>query len=125
MRHAALDRRCWPVTIAAPAAEPLVQSVDLAVPVAPVYFRQAGAAQLVYELHITNFLQTEVSLAAVTARDGTASCSPITTMRSCGGESRRPGLRNDHATPHLIGPGMRAIVNVWIAVPPAAASCGR
>jgi murein DD-endopeptidase len=106
------------MTLAQPAA-PLIQSVDLVVPVAPVYFRQAGAAQLVYELHITNFLQTEVSLAAVTARDGNG----IVLAQYDDAELRRritrPGLRNDHATPHLIAPGMRAIVNVWIAVPPA------
>lgn len=100
-------------------AVPLVQSVDLAVPVPPAYFRQAGAAQLVYELHITNFLQTEVSLAAVTARDGNG--IPLAHYDDAELRRRitRPGLRNDHATPHLIGPGMRAIVNVWIAVPPA------
>ncbi len=107
------------VTIAAQRPEPIVQSVDLAVPVPPVYFRQASAAQLVYELHITNFLQTEVSLAAVTARDGNgivlAHYDDVELRRRI----TRPGLRNDHATPHLVGPGMRAIVNVWIAVPPA------
>jgi murein DD-endopeptidase len=107
------------VTIAAQRPEPIVQSVDLAVPVAPVYFRQAGAAQLVYELHITNFLQTEVSLAAVTARDGNGIVLAQYEDAELRRRITRPGLRNDHATPHLIGPGMRAIVNVWIAVLPA------
>ena len=100
-------------------AAPLVQSVDLAVPVAPVYFRQGSAAQLVYELHITNFLQTDVSLAAVTARDGNgivlAAYDDVELRRRL----TRPGLRNDHATPQLVGPGMRAIVNVWVAPPSA------
>jgi hypothetical protein len=105
------------ITLLQPA--PLVQSVDLAVPVAPVYFRQAGAAQLVYELHITNFLQAEVSLAAVTARDGNGIVLAQYEDAELRRRITRPGLRNDHATPHLIGPGMRAIVNVWIAVPPA------
>jgi murein DD-endopeptidase len=97
---------------------PLVQSVDLAVPLAPVYFRQNGAAQMVYELHITNFLQTEVSLAAVTARDGNGIVLAQYEDAELRRRITRPGLRNDHATPHLIGPGMRAIVNIWIAVPP-------
>ena len=38
---------------------PIVQSVDLSVPFAPVTFRQSGATQLVYELHITNFQPVE------------------------------------------------------------------
>lgn len=100
-------------------AGPLVQSVDLAVPVAPVYFRQASAAQLVYELHITNFQQADVSLSTVTIRDQNG----IVLASYAGTELRqrltRAGLRNDHATPEVIGPGMRAVLNVWLAVPPA------
>jgi murein DD-endopeptidase len=107
------------MTIAAQRPEPIVQSVDLAVPLAPVYFRQNGAAQMVYELHITNFLQAEVSLAVVTARDGNGIVLAHYDDAELRRRITRPGLRNDHATPHLIGPGMRAIVNVWIAVPPA------
>ncbi len=106
------------VGLSQPSAPP-VQSVDLAVPVPPVYFRQDSAAQLVYELHITNFLQTDVSLAAVTARDGNGIVLAHYDDAELRRRITRPGLRNDHATPHLIGPGMRAIVNVWIAVPPA------
>jgi murein DD-endopeptidase len=98
---------------------PFVQSVDLAVPVAPAYFRQAGAAQLVYELHITNFLQTDVSVAAVTVRDGNGIVIAKYEESELRQRITRPGLRNDHATPQLVGAGMRAIVNVWIAVPPA------
>ncbi len=98
-------------------AAPLVQSVDLAVPVAPAYFRQGAAAQLVYELHITNFQQADVSLAAVTIRDA----NDVVLAQYADAELRRrltrPGLRNDHATPEVIGPGMRAVLNVWIAVP--------
>lgn len=102
--------------LAQPAA-PLVQSVDLAVPVTPVSFRQDGRPQLVYELHITNFLQAEVSLASLTVRDEgnqlIAHYADVELRRRL----TRPGLRNDHATPQIIGPGMRAIVNLWIRAP--------
>jgi murein DD-endopeptidase len=29
----------------------------------------------------------------------------------------RPGFRNDHPTPQIVGPGMRAVVNLWIHLP--------
>jgi hypothetical protein len=38
---------------------PIVQSVDLSVPFAPVTFIQDGRKQLVYELHVTNFQRTD------------------------------------------------------------------
>ena len=44
---------------------PVIQSVDLMVPYGPVTFRQEGRAQLVHELHITNFRPFDVSLTAV------------------------------------------------------------
>lgn len=96
---------------------PLVQSVDLAVPMAPVYFRQDGRTQLVYELHITNFLQTEVSLAGLTVRDEGGQVIAQYQAVELQRRLTRPGLRNDHATPHIIAPGMRAIVNFWIRAP--------
>lgn len=97
---------------------PIVQSVDLAVPVAPLIFQQAAGMQLVYELHITNFLQVDVSLTAVTvqAESGQLAHYDSDELRR---RVTRPGLRNDHATPQLIAPGMRAIVNLWITVVPS------
>jgi hypothetical protein len=105
------------VMVLAQPAAPLVQSVDLAVPVSPVYFRQASAAQLVYELHLTNFLQADVSLAAVALHDQNGTVMARFADEELRGRLTRPGLRNDYATPERIGPGMRAILNVWIAVP--------
>ena len=101
------------VTIAAQQPTPVVQSVDLAVPFAPVTIRQAGAAvQLVYELHITNFQQTDITIRAVTIAGDDRRIA-----RYEGDElarrMTRPGFRNDHPTPRLIGPGLRAVVHVW------------
>jgi hypothetical protein len=49
----------------APSRPPIVQSIDVTVPVAPAVFTQDGRTQLVYELHITNTQQVDVTLAAV------------------------------------------------------------
>ena len=95
---------------------PIVQAVDLSVPVTPVSFDQGGSHELVYELHITNFQQVDVILTSVRVK------TPIGTIaeyRDTELQRRlvRPGLRNDHATPHIVGPGMRAVLNLWITLP--------
>src|SRR5688572_9973723 len=96
---------------------PIVQSVDLAVPVVPILvFHAGGGMELVYELHITNFLQTEVSLAAVAVQTDSGHQLAHYDNDELRRRVTRPGLRNDHATPQLIAPGMRAIVNLWIVV---------
>ena len=95
---------------------PIVQAVDLSVPVAPVSFEQGGNHVLVYELHITNFQQVDAILTSVRVK------TPIGTIaeyRDAELQRRlvRPGLRNDHATPQIVGPGMRAVLNLWITLP--------
>ena len=98
-------------------ASPLVQSIDLAVPVAPVTFQQAGRTQLVHELHLTNFQQAAVTIRAVAVRDE----SGRELARYEAGElvrrMTRPGRRNDHPTPHIVEPGSRAIVHFWLVMP--------
>lgn len=94
----------------------LVQSLDVAVSVAPVTFLQAGQQQLVYELHLTNFTQTDVTLAAVEIRGSDG--HPLAQYAGAELQRRltRPGFRNDYATPQIIGPGLRAVVNIWMPV---------
>jgi hypothetical protein len=100
----------------APRSGPIVQSVDLALPRAPVYFMQAGRAHFVYELHITNFQQVDVALTALDVRSGTGTLARYDDVE-LRRRITRPGLRHDHPTPHVIGPGMRAIVNLWFELP--------
>ncbi|MBY0493060.1 MAG: M23 family metallopeptidase [Cyanobacteria bacterium] len=92
---------------------PVVQSVHIEVPFAPVVFTQEHRTQLVYELHITNFQRTDVTVTAVTVEAPNTVLGQFTDadLRQ---RMVRPGLRNDHATPQVIGPGMRAVVNVWL-----------
>ena len=100
--------------------EPLVQSIDVTFRLAPVTFRQAGVTQLVHELHITNFQQSDASIRAVAVHDADGRELARYADAELARRMTRPGLRNDHATPQVIGPGMRAIVHLWIATPPDA-----
>jgi hypothetical protein len=96
---------------------PVTQSVDLLVPFAPVTFNQAGSTQLVYELHVTNFLAADASLTGVRITD--ADGRTLAEYRDSELRRRivRPGLGRTHATPQVIGSGARAVVNFWIALP--------
>ena len=102
------------MVLAQPAA-PIVPSVELAVPFAPVTFRQGDNHLLVHELHITNFQSVDLVITAVRIN------GPKTVLLEYrGGELEqrlvRPGLRHDHATPHIVGPGLRAVLNVWFPI---------
>ena len=98
-------------------ATPLVQSIDLAVTTPAVTFSQVGRMQLVHELQITNFQQVEVSIRAVAVRDETGRVLARYEGTELARRMTRPGLRNDHATPQVIAPGMRAVVHFWFAMP--------
>jgi murein DD-endopeptidase len=100
--------------------EPLVQSIDVTFRLAPVAFRQSGATQLVHELHITNFQQADATIRAVAVQDADGRELARYADSQLAQRITRPGLRNDYPTPQVIGPGMRAIVHVWMATPPDA-----
>jgi murein DD-endopeptidase len=92
---------------------PILPSVDLTVPIAPIPFRQGDRDQLAYELHITNFQQVDAVLTAVRV-EGPAGVLGEYRDGELGRRITRPGLRNDHPTPQILGPGMRAVVNIWM-----------
>ena len=108
------------VTIAGQRPEPLIQSIDVTFRLAPVTFRQAGVTQLVHELHITNFQPSDASIRTVAVHDADGRELARYADEELARRMTRPGLRNDYATPQVIGPGMRAIVHLWIATPPDA-----
>jgi hypothetical protein len=95
---------------------PIVPSVDLALPFAPAIITEDDRAHLVYELHVTNFQPVDVELTTVRVSSGD---TVLGDFHATGLQRRivRPGLRNDYATPHIIGPGQRAVVNLWMALP--------
>ncbi len=96
---------------------PLMQSVDLTLRQAPVSFIQGGRRQLVYELHVTNFSPTDVTLAVLDIIDGDGRLLAQYADDELKGRITRPGFRNDYPAPQVIGPGMRAVINVWFAIP--------
>ena len=106
------------VTMAVQRPEPLVQSIDVTVRLAPVTFQQGGVTQLVNELHITNFQQTDVVIRTVAVHDEAGPELARYDDAELARRMTRPGLRNDHPTPQVISPGMRAIVHLWIALEP-------
>jgi murein DD-endopeptidase len=91
----------------------VVQSVELAVPVPPVSFRQGDRDHLVYELHITNFQQVDVVLSAVRV-DGPRGVLAEYRDAVLHRLITRPGFRFDHPAPQVLAPGARAIVNIWM-----------
>jgi murein DD-endopeptidase len=99
--------------------QPITQSVDMLVPFAPVSVVIDGRTYVVHELHLTNFLSVDVSIVRLQLEGGEppnaqiASFSDSALQRILG----RPGLRRGQAAPHSIGPGMRAVVYFWVAMP--------
>jgi murein DD-endopeptidase len=100
-----------------------VEGVDLQIPSAPVVVDIAGKSTLVYELHVTNFNAVDVSLVRVEVirPDGVAR-----SIADYGGEELRkrigrPGLRRDQKNTEVIGPGLRAVVYLWLELPDSAA----
>lgn len=94
---------------------PVLPGVDVAVPFQPVSFRQGDHDQLVYELHVTNFQRVDVSLNVVRI---TGPRGPIAEYRDDDLRRRivRPGMPPDDPSPHVVGPGLRAVINLWIAM---------
>jgi murein DD-endopeptidase len=95
---------------------PIVQSIDVSVSFGPVIFMQDGRPQLVYELHITNFQPVDVVLTAVRIATPAGTAAEY---REAELQQRlvRPGFRNDHPAPQILGPGARAVLNVWSDLP--------
>jgi murein DD-endopeptidase len=126
-----MTKRAWTilwlalsVSLQAQERTPVVQSVDLLIPMAPMTVPIAGKTHIVYELHITNFLSVDVSLVRLQVLAAGSSGISIADYR--GEEVRkrvgRPGLGRDRATPDVIGPGMRAVAYLWIELAGASAA---
>lgn len=96
-------------------APPVVPSVDLTVPVAPTAFMRDMRMQLVYELHLTNFVQTDVAIAAIEIRDEQHQLRARYEGDELVQRLTRPGFRHDMSEPQVVGPGLRAVLNVWLS----------
>lgn len=99
---------------------PIVPSVDLRVPATPVTFLQEGRRQLVYELQVTSFQPVDVEIVELRVHE--TGGQPLAAYRDQDLARRivRPGLPHSHATPRQLGPGLTAVVNLWIPLPDGA-----
>jgi hypothetical protein len=103
---------------AAASPKPLDVPLDVTVPKPPTAFRADGRIHAVYELHVTNFGRQSLTLARVQALDASDRRSLAryegTTLA---GAISRPGLPNVVGLDKLkIGPGLRAVIYVWVSI---------
>ncbi len=84
----------------------------------PVIVNVDGTAQLVHELHITNMRRESVTLQRVQVLARGVSV-PLADLQGAdlAGRIGRPGLPPAPPEPLVVGPGLRAVVNVWAALP--------
>lgn len=106
----------------AQARPPIDLPVDMDVPVAPTPFKADGKTHLVYELHLTNFSASELTIGRVEVLAGTGS----TQLAQYEGTELSTRLARPGAQPsqekQKIGGGMRAILYVWVTLDPTAAA---
>jgi murein DD-endopeptidase len=108
---------------AQPGRRPLDVPLDIVVPMAPTVFRAGGKVHLVYELHVTNFGRRTIALARVEARGGDGKPS-LARYEGAALASvlERPDLSEVVGLDKLrIGPGLRAVVYMWITLDSPAA----
>ena len=96
----------------------MVESVDLAVPFTARIVPLSDRRAVVYELHVTNFLRTPVELRRAEFRaPALAGLLATYAGEALAARIGRPGLSRSHPEPHVIAPGMRAVLHVWIDLP--------
>ena len=91
--------------------------IDVQIPLSPIPVNIAGKRYLAYELHITNFRHTEVTLTRVEvlnadqgSRLGDFSGAELNDRLG------RPGVPRDVADKRVVGAGMCAVIYVWLAL---------
>jgi murein DD-endopeptidase MepM/ murein hydrolase activator NlpD len=109
-----------PDFVLAQARPPIDLPVDMDVPAAPTPFKADGKTHLVYELHLTNFSASELTLARVEVLAGT---TPLAQYEGAELNTRlaRPGLAPGNQEKQKVGCGMRAVVYVWVTLDPVTA----
>jgi hypothetical protein len=105
---------------------PLVQSVDIQIPVPPTPVRIAGRRHLVYELHMTNLGADDAELVGVDIEDAGRRARLASYRGSVlAGMLGRPGVRLDVPDRRRIGGGLRAVLFIWLALDERAATPSR
>jgi len=105
-----------PVLSLAQSRTPLIQSVDVQIPIAPTPVTIAGVKYLCYELHITNFRNFDIALTRLEILDADNKSSLGDFQDSAlNSKLGRPGLP-DLQDKRIITPGSRAVAFLWLAI---------
>jgi peptidase M23-like protein len=109
-----------------PHRQPLVQSVDLQIPVAPLPFTTAGKRQLAYELHVTNTRPYDVVLNRIEVLDAIRGNSVAEFSGSqLAARLSRVGARVEDSQRQTVIAGGRTIVFLWLALQDGVATPAR
>ena len=105
---------------------PLVQSLDVQIPMTPIPVRVAGKRHLAYELHVTNMRTLDVALTRVAVTDAGRTTRLADYRDSALAEKLgRPGVGSQLADKRVISGGMRAVVYFWLELDDAVADPAR
>ncbi|MGH8249781.1 MAG: M23 family metallopeptidase [Steroidobacteraceae bacterium] len=93
---------------------PVIQSLDVHIPVPPTPVTIAGERVLGYELHLTNFRSIDLILSRVEVTD--ALDTRLADYRDADLASRigRPGVSAELPDKRVIGGGLRAVLYLWL-----------
>ena len=96
---------------------PIDLPVEMDVPLTPTPFKADGKTHLVYELHLTNFSGSELTLSRVEVLNGSGDAQ-LGQYEGTELTSRlaRPGVPPSNQDKQRVGAGMRAIVYVWLTI---------
>ena len=101
--------------VSAQTRTPIISAVDVTVGARPAVVSIAGREYLVYELHVTNFRPSAITLTRVDVVDAARG----TTVGGLSGEAlssqmARPGAPRDLADKRVVDSGLRAVVYFWL-----------
>lgn len=101
-----------------PARAQLDFFVELHVPTPPTPVKGDGKTHLAYELHVTNFNQSEVMLEKVDVLGVSGNDTPLSHKEGdeLSGRLARPGAPRDLPDRRRIGGGLRAVVFMWLTI---------
>jgi len=96
--------------------KPLSAPIDVTIPIAPTAFRAGGKTHIVYELHITNFGRGDCTLDRIEVRD--VAGKPLASYEGAAlaANVARPGVDAAGFDRLRVGPGMIAVVYMWVTV---------
>jgi murein DD-endopeptidase len=105
---------------------PIIHSVDIQIPSPPIPVNIAGKRRLAYELHITNFRRSEITLTRVEVTDAVRGTRLGDFHGAELGRLLGPsGASPDTTERRVIGPAMRAVVYLWLALDDTVATPSR